>query len=254
MFSGIGRLNITSGTRTYRIPSPTRPLITRNAFQPSPPSEQREAPQTEISSLDNDPTNQKGFYISFDNEQPKRPKPPLRTKKSSPKKERNYTDAEEGGYEIQENLERYERKKQLERELEEERFRKEEEEKRKREITERERYREKRETSQEKQKVTAASAIIIGNDLSNPDPVSGFIFNVYLSVLIIVSSFFRILLMRGKERKRESCYYPYKEDRDKKKRKKGSSKKCKQDEKKKKRRKKKELEKRKNKLHVELPF
>lgn len=33
------------------------------------------------------------------------------------------------------------------------------------------RLREKRETSQEKQKVAAASAIIIGNDLSNPDPV-----------------------------------------------------------------------------------
>lgn len=30
---------------------------------------------------------QKGFYISFDNTQPKRPKPPLRTKRS-PKKER----------------------------------------------------------------------------------------------------------------------------------------------------------------------
>lgn len=33
------------------------------------------------------------------------------------------------------------------------------------------RLREKRETSQERQKVAAASAIIIGNDLSNPDPV-----------------------------------------------------------------------------------
>lgn len=31
---------------------------------------------------------QKGFYISFDNSQPKRPKPPLRTKRS-PKKERS---------------------------------------------------------------------------------------------------------------------------------------------------------------------
>jgi hypothetical protein len=35
---------------------------------------------------ENDAENEKGFYISFDNEtQPKRPKPPLRTKKS-PKK------------------------------------------------------------------------------------------------------------------------------------------------------------------------
>lgn len=100
---GISRLNITSGSRTYRIPSPTRPLISRNAFQQAqqPPqiqhqqqqqqhqhqSDKEEAPLTEISSLDNDPTNQKGFYISFDNEQPKRPKPPLRMRRGSPKKE-----------------------------------------------------------------------------------------------------------------------------------------------------------------------
>lgn len=64
-----------------------------------------------------------------------------------------------------------ERKKQLERELEEDKQRKEEEEKRKRELERRERF--IRETSQEneRQKVAAASAIIIGNDLSNPDPV-----------------------------------------------------------------------------------
>lgn len=106
-FAGLSRLNITSGTRTYRIPSPTRPLISRNAFQPSPPRERtpEPAPHTEISSLDNDPTNQKGFYISFDNEQPKRPKPPLRAKRSSPKKERSFADmTEEGIYESRDNL------------------------------------------------------------------------------------------------------------------------------------------------------
>lgn len=32
--------------------------------------------------------NEKGFYISFDNDQPKRPKPPLRTKRS-PKKDKD---------------------------------------------------------------------------------------------------------------------------------------------------------------------
>lgn len=32
---------------------------------------------------------QKGFYISFDNSQPKRPKPPLRTKRS-PKKDHSF--------------------------------------------------------------------------------------------------------------------------------------------------------------------
>ncbi|KAM3958063.1 LOW QUALITY PROTEIN: calmodulin-regulated spectrin-associated protein patronin [Aphomia sociella] len=73
---GINRLNITSGTRTYRIPSPTRPSLNRNSFQQN---EQEEASQK----------NEKGFYISFDNDQPKRPKPPLRAKRGSPKKERS---------------------------------------------------------------------------------------------------------------------------------------------------------------------
>ncbi|XP_049884138.1 patronin-like isoform X9 [Pectinophora gossypiella] len=76
---GINRLNISSGTRTYRIPSPTRPSLSRNSFQQI---EQEEA---------ND-ANEKGFYISFDNEQPKRPKPPLRTKRGSPKKDRTPVD------------------------------------------------------------------------------------------------------------------------------------------------------------------
>lgn len=73
---GINRLNISSGTRTYRIPSPTRPSLNRNSFQ--------QLDQEEVSEQ-----NEKGFYISFDNDQPKRPKPPLRAKKMSPKKERS---------------------------------------------------------------------------------------------------------------------------------------------------------------------
>ncbi|XP_045535124.1 patronin [Papilio machaon] len=72
---GINRLNISSGTRTYRIPSPTRPSLNRTSFQHM---EQEESEQ-----------NEKGFYISFDNEQPKRPKPPLRAKRGSPRKERS---------------------------------------------------------------------------------------------------------------------------------------------------------------------
>lgn len=67
----LSKLNITSGNRTYRIPSPTRPTINSNSFHD---------PQQ-------DEVNEKGFYISFDNEQPKRPKPPLRTKRS-PKKDK----------------------------------------------------------------------------------------------------------------------------------------------------------------------
>lgn len=71
--SGLSKLNITSGSRTYRIPSPTR--TARNSFQKNVSEKQEQ-----------------GFYISFDEESaPKRPKPPLRAKRGSPKKERNLT-------------------------------------------------------------------------------------------------------------------------------------------------------------------
>nr|CAD7443329.1 unnamed protein product [Timema bartmani] len=80
---GIKGLHISSGSRTYRIPSPTRPAIARNSFQ------QQNLPEAPPLETD-DETTEKGFYISFDDEQnqPKRPKPPLRVKRSSPKKER----------------------------------------------------------------------------------------------------------------------------------------------------------------------
>ncbi|XP_014260649.1 patronin isoform X4 [Cimex lectularius] len=74
--AGLSKINITSGNRTYRIPSPTRNYTPiRNSF-----SQQHEK-------------TEQGFYISFDdtNNQPKRPKPPLRTKRNSPKKERALT-------------------------------------------------------------------------------------------------------------------------------------------------------------------
>lgn len=69
--TSLGKLNITSGSRTYRIPSPTtRQVVAENSFQ---------SMESQNESVE------KGFYISFDNETPKRPKPPLRMKKS-PKK------------------------------------------------------------------------------------------------------------------------------------------------------------------------
>ncbi|XP_037819379.1 patronin isoform X15 [Lucilia sericata] len=68
------KLNITSGNLTYRIPSPQRPLLHPNSFQDPRSSEKN--------------TTEKGFYISFDDDQPKRPKPPLRAKRS-PKKEKS---------------------------------------------------------------------------------------------------------------------------------------------------------------------
>lgn len=75
--ASLGKLNITSGSRTYRIPSPTtrnHAGLAANSFQ------------SMESQNDNDAEHEKGFYISFDNDpHPKRPKPPLRTKRS-PKK------------------------------------------------------------------------------------------------------------------------------------------------------------------------
>lgn len=92
----IKALHITSGSRTYRIPSPTRPTISHNSFQKHEPEE---LPQSKMASdigisqpVDSGP--EKGFYISFDGDtQPKRPKPPLRMKRS-PKKERQVSQYE----------------------------------------------------------------------------------------------------------------------------------------------------------------
>ncbi|XP_070069405.1 patronin isoform X7 [Drosophila takahashii] len=71
------KLNITSGNLTYRIPSPSRPSIQANSFQD---------PRSPMAAASGEEPPEKGFYISFDDEQPKRPKPPLRAKRS-PKKE-----------------------------------------------------------------------------------------------------------------------------------------------------------------------
>ena len=74
----LNRIQITSGHRTYRIPSPTRTHmpINRNSFNDN---------NTSISNTSQDTsanTSDKGFYVSFENEDaPKRPKPPLRMKK-----------------------------------------------------------------------------------------------------------------------------------------------------------------------------
>lgn len=86
----IPRLHITSGSRTYRISSPTKTTPSRNSFQPH--SSLREAspspsatPATDFTPLDPADAGEKGFYISFDNDGPKKPKPALRVKRS-PKK------------------------------------------------------------------------------------------------------------------------------------------------------------------------
>uniref|UniRef100_A0A1I8P634 CKK domain-containing protein n=1 Tax=Stomoxys calcitrans TaxID=35570 RepID=A0A1I8P634_STOCA len=69
------KLNITSGNLTYRIPSPQRPQLHPHSFQDPRSAEKNNSVE-------------KGFYISFDDDQPKKPKPPLRSKRS-PKKEKS---------------------------------------------------------------------------------------------------------------------------------------------------------------------
>lgn len=77
-------LQITSGSKTYR--------ITPDSGSPPRPSAHRlfnnnDAPGSLTSSDENPSLNERGFYIQIDNDGPKRPKPPLRTK--SPAKKRD---------------------------------------------------------------------------------------------------------------------------------------------------------------------
>uniref|UniRef100_A0AAR5PJX9 Patronin n=1 Tax=Dendroctonus ponderosae TaxID=77166 RepID=A0AAR5PJX9_DENPD len=164
----LSKLNITSGSRTYRIPSPTRALISRGSpFQASPSPPTVDPLPVQVSSLDTDPTAEKGFYISFDDEQPKRPKPALRSKRNSPKKERSYVETSDEAHDRREAQTRLDKKRQLERELEEERLKKEETEYRMQQ--QRDRIRAQREATQERQKVNAASALVIGEQ-NDADP------------------------------------------------------------------------------------
>lgn len=80
--ASFGKLNITSGSRTYRIPSPTiRQGIADSSYKSIESQNENE--------------NEKGFYISFDNDpKPKRPKPPLRTKKSPKKSSEDYDNSD----------------------------------------------------------------------------------------------------------------------------------------------------------------
>ncbi|CAB3360068.1 Hypothetical predicted protein [Cloeon dipterum] len=85
----IQRLNITSGSRTYRLPSPTRPVSkVRPAYQTAKQTEEEDEPEdvSPTQTLKDGVDADKGFYISFD-EPPKRPKPPLRTKKVAKKQQ-----------------------------------------------------------------------------------------------------------------------------------------------------------------------
>jgi calmodulin-regulated spectrin-associated protein len=87
MSVNIQRLNITSGSRTYRLPSPTRPMSKGRPAYQTAKSVEDEDEQENVSppvTLKDGMDADKGFYISFE-EAPKRPKPPLRAKKVAKK-------------------------------------------------------------------------------------------------------------------------------------------------------------------------
>ncbi|XP_076279733.1 calmodulin-regulated spectrin-associated protein patronin isoform X22 [Lasioglossum baleicum] len=180
---GIRGLHITSGSRTYRIPSPTRPSISRNSFQPHPSL--REATPSpsgtpEVTPLDPTDAGEKGFYICFDNDAPKKPKPTLRVKRMSPKKERtvssyveneDFTVRPESPAAIADRQKLLESDREKQRHIDERDFQRHE--MRDREMQregEREKLRERRDTSAESRQ--SGVGLIIGNQLANPDPNS----------------------------------------------------------------------------------
>ncbi|KAK9302489.1 hypothetical protein QLX08_005556 [Tetragonisca angustula] len=182
---GIRGLNITSGSRTYRIPSPTRPSISRNSFQPHPSL--REATPSpsgtpEVTPLDPMDAGEKGFYICFDNDAPKKPKPTLRVKRTSPKKERgasSYIENEDFTMRPDSPATIMDRQKQLE-------IQRESDREKQRQIDERDFQRQEirnkevqKEGEREKQRHEISGegrqsgvGLIIGNQLANPDPNS----------------------------------------------------------------------------------
>ncbi|KAK0179121.1 hypothetical protein PV327_007941 [Microctonus hyperodae] len=187
---GVRRLHITSGSRTYRIPSPTKTTISRSPFQPHPSMREASPSPTappEITPLDSSDAGEKGFYISFDNDAPKKPKPTLRVKRS-PKKERTMSSFVEhddfmtrpespliSGTERQRQLE-------VEKNLERERHRQmEEREYQRQEMRDRELKREidkERVRANDRQRLNSNEnrpsgvGLVIGNELANPDPNS----------------------------------------------------------------------------------
>ncbi|XP_043262535.1 patronin isoform X4 [Colletes gigas] len=183
---GIRGLHITSGNRTYRIPSPTRPSISRNSFQPHPSL--REATPSpsgtpEVTPLDPTDAGEKGFYICFDNDAPKKPKPTLKVKRTSPKKERtvsSYIDNEDFMVRSESPSTITDRKllearrdsdREKQRQLDEREYHRQEmRDKELQREGEREKQRERRDASAESRQ--SGVGLIIGNQLANPDPNS----------------------------------------------------------------------------------
>ncbi|XP_050482899.1 patronin isoform X18 [Bombus huntii] len=164
-------------------PTEKRQITAMHAPVPAPPVDDMK-PQN-ISFIDPTDAGEKGFYICFDNDAPKKPKPTLRVKRTSPKKERgvsSYVDSEDftmrpdspsaivmdrqKQLEIQRDSDR-----EKQRQIDERDFQRQEI--RDREIQregEREKQRERHEMSAESRQ--SGVGLIIGNQLANPDPNS----------------------------------------------------------------------------------
>ncbi|XP_060822641.1 patronin isoform X17 [Bombus pascuorum] len=172
-------------------PTEKRQITAMHAPVPAPPVDDMK-PQNisfigtpEVTPLDPTDAGEKGFYICFDNDAPKKPKPTLRVKRTSPKKERgvsSYVDNEDftmrpdspsaivmdrqKQLEIQRDSDR-----EKQRQIDERDFQRQEI--RDREIQregEREKQRERHEMSGESRQ--SGVGLIIGNQLANPDPNS----------------------------------------------------------------------------------
>ena len=139
----------------------------------------------EVTPLDPTDDGEKGFYISFGNDAPKKPKPTLRVKRASPKKERNVSSfIEQEDFTVRpesppSNSSERQRQLEAQRDLERERLRQAEERQHQRqELRERELQRDmerpkdtRRDCSAEGRQASGVG-LIIGKELANPDPVS----------------------------------------------------------------------------------
>ncbi|XP_076668125.1 calmodulin-regulated spectrin-associated protein patronin isoform X13 [Andrena cerasifolii] len=172
-------------------PTEKRQVTALHAPVPAPPVDDMK-PQNisfigtpEVTPLDPTDAGEKGFYICFDNDAPKKPKPTLRVKRTSPKKERtaaSYVENEDFSVRPESpSVIVVERQKQLEshREFDREKQRQaDEREFHRQEMRDKELQREiDREKQRERHEASADSrqsgvGLIIGNQLANPDPNS----------------------------------------------------------------------------------
>ncbi|KAK9302493.1 hypothetical protein QLX08_005556 [Tetragonisca angustula] len=169
-------------------PTEKRQITALHAPVPAPPVDDMK-PQNisfigtpEVTPLDPMDAGEKGFYICFDNDAPKKPKPTLRVKRTSPKKERgasSYIENEDFTMRPDSPATIMDRQKQLE-------IQRESDREKQRQIDERDFQRQEirnkevqKEGEREKQRHEISGegrqsgvGLIIGNQLANPDPNS----------------------------------------------------------------------------------